>query len=155
MTILAIGIAWTLAGAALWLTARVHRSIQELSERPETAPAPRYDDGPIREAMNAILASQGDLESQVRDLHIAVDEGIQRVDRSERRVRAVVQRARKRLEDLGYEDEGLEAEARELRLVNGADSPAQPMQPVQQGVAAGEQGNRFAAFPGSWDGFGS
>ncbi len=62
------------------------------------------------------------LTTQIKDLTFAVSEGIERTDRAERRVRGVIQRARKELGARGYEDPGLEAEAYELRAVDGDGS---------------------------------
>jgi len=59
------------------------------------------------------------ITTQIKDLTFAVSEGIERTDRAERRVRGVIQRARKELGARGYEDPGLEAEAYELRAVDG------------------------------------
>ncbi len=59
------------------------------------------------------------LTTKIKDLTFAVSEGIERTDRAERRVRGVIQRARKELGARGYEDPGLEAEDYELRKVNG------------------------------------
>jgi len=59
------------------------------------------------------------ITTQIKDLTFAVSEGIERTDRAERRVRGVIQRARKELGSRGYEDPGLEAEAYELRAVDG------------------------------------
>ena len=81
------------------------------------------------------LASQGvDLEARVRDYVIALAEGIERVDRSERRVKATVNRARKELEAHGLADPGVEAEAEQLRLIDAARGSDRGMHPVQQSV---------------------
>lgn len=150
LTYVAVGIALGLALGAIALGVRVHLRIRTLLERPQTAAVPPYDDTELRDAIAALgdaLASQDD---RVGKLLIAVDEGIQHVDRSERRVRAVVQRAKSRLADLGYEDEGVEAEHRALSLVHAGDGGEESMPPVQQSVA--DPGDRFAAFPGDWYG---
>jgi len=78
-------------------------------------------DGLLIEAMAARIA----------DLSVAVDEGVKNVQRSERRVRAVVQSARKELAEHGYEHAGLEAEATELRDINadGGENGAVPVVP--------------------------
>jgi len=81
------------------------------------------------------------LTTQIKDLTFAVAEGIERVDRAERRVRGVIQRARKELGDRGYEDPGLEAEAHELRNVDGDGSkdggvPAVPEEVAEVGGEA-------------------
>ncbi len=59
------------------------------------------------------------ITSDFKATNFAVAEGIERTDRSERRIHATIKRARKELGKLGYEDPGLEAEAHELRLVDG------------------------------------
>ena len=59
------------------------------------------------------------ITSDFKATNFAVSEGIERTDRSERRIHATIKRARKELGKLGYEDPGLEAEAHELRLIDG------------------------------------
>lgn len=84
------------------------------------------------------LAAQGkDIEDRVREYVIALAEGIERVDRSERRVKATVNRARKELEAVGLVDPGVEAEAEELRLVDVARGSKRGMFPVSEPVAPG------------------
>jgi len=77
-------------------------------ERPEGAPVAPPSDARL-EAMAA----------RIEDLTLAVDEGIKNVQRSERRVRSVVQSARRELQEAGFESPGVEAEATELREVHG------------------------------------
>ena len=69
-----------------------------------------------------------------KEIVIAVSEGIERTDRAERRIKATVQRARKQLETLGYDDPGLEAEAVELRLLDGDGSEKSELPPVSTPV---------------------
>ncbi len=66
----------------------------------------------------------------------AVSDGIERTDRAERRVRNAIQRARKELGKLGYEDPGLEAEAGELRIVDGEGGGDGGVPAVSEEVAA-------------------
>lgn len=73
------------------------------------------------------------LHAKITQLTVAIDEGIARTDRSERRVRAVVKRARQELADLGYSDEGLEAE--HLQLVDGEGGEGGGVQPLRDAVA--------------------
>ena len=81
------------------------------------------------------LATQGkELDDRVREYVIALAEGIERVDRSERRVKATVARARKELEARGLVDPGVEAESEELRLVDAARGSDRGMSPVRQTV---------------------
>ena len=113
--------------------------IRDRVERLETAPVP--DLPPQLEATLAQLSKRdGELHDDIvaRDLDwlalsdhmddvdgwrkeivIAVSEGIERTDRAERRIKASVQRAQKKLESLGYVDDGIEAEVAELRLIDG------------------------------------
>lgn len=54
-----------------------------------------------------------------KNMLFAISEGIERVDRAERRVKASIQRAQAKLRAHGLEDEGLEAEASEFLPANG------------------------------------
>jgi len=80
------------------------------------------------------------LDEKQKTLVFAVAEGIERTERAERRINATVARARKQLRKEGFESPGLEAEAVELRLIDGGGSeegevptlPAGLEPPVQQ-----------------------
>lgn len=91
----------------------------------------------LLERLDANDSRLDELEAGARKLLIAVEEGIQHVDRAERRVRAVVQRAQERLDSQGYEDPGVEAEAAALREFDGARGRAEGMQTVLEGVDDG------------------
>ena len=81
-----------------------------------------------------------DVEGKLKATNFAVSEGIERTDRAERRIHATIKRARKELKDRGYEDPGLEAEAHELRVVDGGGGGDGEVQPVSEDVApAGDQ----------------
>ena len=84
--------------------------------------------GGLRDAVAAIADWQ-------KDIVIAVSEGIERVDRSERRIHAVVKRARRELAAGGVSDAGLEAENAELRLVDGEGGEANEVPDVREEVA--------------------
>jgi hypothetical protein len=93
-------------------------------------------------------------ESGVRmnELTMAVAEGIQHVDRAERRVKATVARARKQLEEHGLESPGLEAEWAEVRDGNGDGGEERGVQPVREEVG-GDPSRAIAlgdSFPGAW-----
>jgi len=75
------------------------------------------------------------LEDELHRLLLAVAEGIEKVERKENRIDAVVGRARKELAEHGLESPGLEAEATELRLVDGAGSEEQGMPAVREELA--------------------
>ena len=75
------------------------------------------------------------LAQRIDDLTVAVDEGIKNVQRSERRVRAIVTSARRSLADAGYEHPGLEAENGELREIDGERSNDEPVPAVPEDLA--------------------
>jgi len=93
-------------------------------------------------ALRATLDHHGNqldlFEPWRQELTLAVAEGIERVDRAERRIKATVARARKELANGGLRDEGLDAEAYELRELHGNGSEQLPLPAVQQEVAAVE-----------------
>ncbi len=127
--------------------ARQLDSIAGRLESLETAPAPGPSSVQIDRIMTDVL---GRLTGKVEELEragetyelkfkhlgLAVSEGIERVDRSERRIYATIKRARKELKKLGYEDPGLEAENTQLRLVDGEGGSEGGM-PVVQGQMDG------------------
>ena len=116
----------------------------------ETAPVPELPpaidarltalsrrDGELQTELDSDRSTIGELSDHIdgydawrKELVIAVSEGIERTDRAERRIKATVQRARKQLATLGYDDPGLEAEAVELRLIDGGGSDKSELPPV-------------------------
>jgi len=58
---------------------------------------------------------RSELDGQMKQLTLAVSEGIERTDRAEKRVRKTITAARKLLKDSGLEHPALEAEADEIR----------------------------------------
>lgn len=123
-------------------------SICDRLECLESTPAPELELEPIhRELSDLTLALRhitGHSDTQQRELEllkaqtekftIALSEGIEHVDRAERRIHATVKRARAKLKDLGYEDPGLDAEAAELRARDGDGSEAAGVQLVPEDV---------------------
>jgi len=78
-----------------------------------------------------------DIEYQaekIKLLTLGVEEGIERVGRAERRIHATIKRARKELEEHGYESPGLEVEAETLRLVDGGRSEESEVPALPAGV---------------------
>tara|TARA_R110000824_G_scaffold93713_2_gene226597 strand:- start:157 stop:636 length:480 start_codon:yes stop_codon:yes gene_type:complete len=82
--------------------------------------------------LGAMKAHSDGLEAQLReqsnaigDQTLAISEGIERTDRAERRIKDTVRRARKKLADSGFADDGLDAEAHELQL--GDDRGIEPL----------------------------
>jgi len=111
----------------------------------ETAPAQGFDDSAIRDSLTH-------LQDRMDQLQLAVSEGIERVDRSERRVRAVVQRAKARMDEAGFGDEALDAEAEQLSLIDGGGSARGGVSPVREGVADDRPAPaiNLRGIPGAW-----
>ncbi len=85
-----------------------------------------HEVGILSAGQQGLAEANQELADRYKALMLAVSDGIERTDRSERRVQAVVARARKKLADVGVIDEGVEAEAVDLRHGNGEGSePAQ------------------------------
>jgi hypothetical protein len=90
-----------------------------------------------REPDGSLRVELRELREDVDRLPAKWDEVEASIMRKENRIRATVRRAREELENRGFEDPGLEAEAAELRLVDGGGGPPGGMQPVRGGVAPG------------------
>jgi len=86
------------------------------------------------------------LQTSQKELIHAVAEGIERTDRAERRIRAVVKRARQELKKRGYEDAGLEAEDLQFRDVDENGSGSDRLLDVQSPVE--EAGNAASSVAG-------
>lgn len=74
-------------------------------------------------------------EDRLTNLTLAVAEGIAHVERAENRIRATVARARRELQESGVESPGLEAEARELRVIDGGRSDESEVPTMRAPVA--------------------
>lgn len=96
----------------------------------DRAPETRYNDSEIRGHLARI-------DSQMADLLQAVAQGIQHVERSERRVKSTLQRTRQKLRENGMEDAAVEAEFSELRDVDGGGSEPEPMPAVSTEMGNG------------------
>jgi len=95
--------------------------------------------GPVSDIEDPGIAA---LQRKVEDLTTALGDGILRVQRSENRVRAIVQGARKELADAGFQHAGVEAEAGELHEVDGGNGEPEPVPVVPVDVA-----DNYAASP--------
>ena len=98
--------------------------------------------GSLQAALKALEASQHglhdrniDMVERIDRLTLALAEGIEKVERKERRIDAVIGRARKELKDNGLESPALEAEVHELRLLDGTGSKENGLPPVREEVA--------------------
>jgi len=90
----------------------------------------------IEPRLGSLASSFVDLEKRLRDTNVAVAEGIERVERTERRIASTVARARKELRESGYDHPGVEAEAHELHKVDGGGSDDGGVPPVSEAVEA-------------------
>lgn len=83
----------------------------------------RSDTEEVRLRVSAVAANLETLiqmvENNKRTQTLAIAEGIEKVSRAERRVKATVQRAQANLESLGLTDAGVEAEATDLDETDG------------------------------------
>ena len=129
------------ASDLLGITSRVDR----LESAPIATPSLDAVKQTLKELAQVAAANQTDIAASattlqnlqilMKNLTAAVSEGIERTDRAERRIKATVKRARAELEARGYQDPGLDAEAYELRLIDGEPSPDGGVPPMQPGVA--------------------
>jgi len=88
-------------------------------------------------------------EACFAELTHGVAEGISRVERAEARIRATVRRARQELEDNGTFSPALDAEAAELRIIDGGGGEGTPVQPLPANVAD-YSGPDLTDVPGEW-----
>jgi len=122
-------------------------------DRLETAPAPPQLSEEMQEIVFKVGGDWGSINTKIeglvedvdalvqahKDIVIAVAEGIERVDRSERRIQGTVKRAQKKLAEHGFVDEGLEAEVDGLQLIDGDRGKEPGVQPVRSEVASAEE----------------
>ena len=87
-------------------------------------------------------------EARFTELIFAVAEGISKVERTEMRIRATVRRARKELEEHGTYSPSLDAEATELRILDGGGGEEDQVQPVRPPVETSTPD--LTDVPGEW-----
>jgi len=116
-----------------WVKRSEYLKVLDRLKHLESAPTPADGLDEIRTALSTIELQQaslttqidslftdvGLLEQQAKDFVLALAEGIERRERADRRIKATVARARAQLRDGGVVDDGLEAEASELREDDG------------------------------------
>lgn len=100
---------------------------------PDTPPAdPNY--ATTQERLGALEGDYGVLLVKMHTLTKAVADGIDHVDRNEKRVRGIVTGAKRRFEAEGYVDPGVEAEADTLPRGDASYGPEERVQPVSDDV---------------------
>jgi len=95
-----------------------------------------------------LLGRLAEVERRLELLTLGLAEGIERVERSERRVRQTIASAKRRFEAEGYVDPGLEAEAAALPQADGDRGPEEEVRPVPDDVAGFEQPDAWGTVPG-------
>jgi len=97
------------------------------------------DDSELRAAHDSLDEDLSQLrtlfEDRLKRLTIAVADGIEHIDRKEKRIDATVGRARAQLAEHDLTSPGLDAEASEIQLVDGAGSEEQGVPAVREEVA--------------------
>jgi len=86
-------------------------------------------------------------DARIDDLTLAVKEGVNNVQRSERRVRAIVASARKELADQGYSHAGVDAESDQLRDIDGDGSDQEELPTVPEDLEGPSQA-QHSIIPG-------
>ncbi len=113
-----LGVLAILSGTMLWVARALFRR--------ENGPEPVVDHSETGAAFVAVLSRVAENEDEIAKLRLAVEHGIERVDRAEKRVQKTVASARRLVASSGVEHAGLEAEDEELRERNGEAVEALP-----------------------------
>jgi len=124
-----------------WLVGRSLNAVAATFTQSIPAAAP---DQALAESHSALAERFDRLDSKVDACMKAVAEGIDHVERNEKRVRGILTGARNRFASAGYEDPGVEAEITSLPEVDERSSPEEELQPVQEGLELGS----WVAVPG-------
>lgn len=143
----ALFVADAVLGVMLW---RGHRRRERLMDLVNTEPSPEFNEEPIRADLEDLrkdtLTDLEEMAVRIKGLTVAVAEGIERVDRSERRIGATIKRAQTKLALAGYEDPGVEAEVEGLRVLDGDGIETGELPTVPSDV--GSAGDRDSSVPG-------
>ena len=120
----------------------IERGLEQLSsilarlDALESAPRLPLHSELIDPRLDALETGFDRITSDFKATNFAVAEGIERTDRSERRIHATIKRARAELKKRGYEDPGLEAEAYELHAIDGGGGADGGVPEVPEDVAS-------------------
>lgn len=121
----------------------VLRTIRE--HQPPDIPAPVVDEAKWR----SVDSHLGMLQERMERLTKAVAEGIEHVDRNEKRVRGIITGAQRRFEAEGYADPGVEAEADTLPVSDAEVSTGEGLSALPDDVEATANANPFQGVPGN------
>ena len=135
MTLMTVGLVGALVIVLGLAFAGVLSRIRAVENRPSTRVPHPYDDEWIRQALAGLAMADTELEGRVHDQTLAIAEGIERVARAESRVAEAVRRAKRRADEAGYTDPGIEAEVAGLQRVDGDGSEASSVPVLHQDLA--------------------
>lgn len=104
--------------------------VAQRKEAPETTPEYASAES-VRShvvALDGLTARMGKLEADHTDVRAAVAHGIEDIERVDNRIKATIRRTTKQLEEAGVESPTLNAEAEQLRVIDGGggDEPELP-----------------------------
>jgi len=120
MTPLAVGLSAALVAVILLGigAAGVVSRINVLENRPSIRVPQTFDPSHLESRIDKHGALFYDLKKEMGSMTIAISEGIERVARAEQRVAETVRRAKRRADQAGYVDPGIEAEVAELQRLD-------------------------------------
>jgi len=121
-------------------------SLQNWQDIHESLQSVNLEIGVLRASSEQFTREQDKVARQIVELTLAVGEGIEKVERYERRIKATIQRAQKQLAERGLESPALDAEDRDLRLVDGAGSGERGVPTVPDEVA--QSAEQASSVPG-------
>jgi hypothetical protein len=130
-----VGVA-SVGAALIWTFNRQMGAVlhQLTKVEPSDIPAEAYDDEWIHRALERLTA--------------AVAEGIDNVERNEKRVRGIIRGAQRRFENSEYYDAGVEAEADTLPEDHEETFREQRMQPVPEDMEQPHPNEAWSVIPG-------
>ena len=113
-----------------WSVVTQRKKVPEVSTLREINETTTYHLG----LLEGLDARMGALEADHKDVRAAVAHGIEDIERVDNRIKATVRRTKAQLEEHGLESPTLDAEAAQLRVVDGGGSDEGGLPPVQEDV---------------------
>lgn len=98
----------------------------------------------LLEMFHSVANGLATCDLRIDRLTKAVADGIDHVDRNEKRVRGIVTGAKRRFDAAGFEDPGTAAEVESLPEIDEASSPEEELQAVREGLEL----DPWASVPG-------
>jgi len=140
LALLGVGVL-TLVAAVVWFVRAQTAVVLHTIANSSPAPAPDNDlPEDVRRLKQSVLTLAEKMDACMK----AVAEGIDHVERNEKRVRGILTGAKRRFETAGYEDPGVEAEVASLPAIDEGSRGPEELQPVPEDVEMGP----WASVPG-------